>query len=70
MLQEGRCSGASKASDGPVHAGAAIVHSRRLAANAALASLALLLLSVLVLRSFLFSDAFACLLPPAVLDDL
>ena len=49
---------------------AAIVQSRRLAANAALASLALLLLSVLVLRSFLFSDALASLLPPAVFDAL
>ena len=49
---------------------AAIVQSRRLAANDALASLALLLLSVLVLRSFLFSDALAYLLPPAVLDAL
>ena len=49
---------------------AAIVQSRRLAANDALASLALLLLSVLVLRSFLFSDALAPLLPHAVLDAL
>ena len=47
---------------------AAIVQSRRLAANDALAYLALLLLSVLVLRSFLFSDALAPLLRPAVLD--
>ena len=49
---------------------AAIVQSRRLAANAALASLALLLLSVLVLRPFLFSGALAPLVSLAVLDAL
>ena len=49
---------------------AAIVQSRRLAANDALASLALPLLSVLVLRPFLSSDALAPLVSPAVLDAL
>ena len=49
---------------------AAIVKSRRLAANDALASLAVLLLSVLVLRSFFFSGALAPLLPYAVLHAL
>ena len=49
---------------------AAIVQSCRLAANDALASLALLLLSVLVLRLFLFFVALAPLVPPAVLDAL
>ena len=49
---------------------AAIVKYRRLAANDALASLAVLLLSVLVLRSFFFSNALAPLLPYAVLHAL
>ena len=49
---------------------AAIVQSRRLAVNDALASLALPLLSVLVLRPFLSSDALAPLVSPAVLDAL
>jgi len=49
---------------------AAIVNSRRLAATVALASLAFLVLSVLLLWSFLFPDALASLLPPAVLDAL
>ena len=47
---------------------AAIAQSRRLAAADALASLVLLLHSVLVLRSVHFSDALAPLLRPAVLD--
>ena len=49
---------------------AAIVQSRRLAADDALPALALLHISVLVLRPFLFSDALAPLLPHAVLDAL